>query len=200
MLTFVGICELTINQLYMKSFWNEEWKDIEMVDDGKFHRRKYAVSNYGRVVSYTDNIENSKLIKFGLVEGYHVLSLTSKVQFSRCVHKLVAHYFLPEPQSGYNYVIHFDFNKQNNSVKNLQWVTREQLFQHMNQNPKVQHARENHTPRSKGPKLTAEQVKRLKKAIHDPNKKRTNEQIAKRYGISQTQLYRIKAGKDWAHI
>ena len=184
----------------MKSFWNEQWKDIEMVDDGKPRRKKYAVSNYGRVVSYTDSIENGRLIKFGIIEGYHVLSLAGKIKISRCVHKLVAHYFLPEPKPDHNYVLHFDFDKQNNSVKNLQWATREQVFQHMCHNPKVQHARKNHTRRSKGPKLTADQVKRLKKAIHDPNRKRTLAQIAKRYGISQMQLYRIKAGKDWAHI
>jgi hypothetical protein len=184
----------------MRSFWNEQWKDIEMVDDGRPSRKKYSISNYGRVVSYADSIENGKLLKFGIIEGYHVLSLPGKVKVSRCVHKLVAHYFLSEPKPEQNYVIHYDFDKQNNSVKNLQWATREQSFQHMCHNPKVQHARENHTRRSKGPKLTADQVKRLKKAIADPDRKRTYAQIAKRYGISQMQLYRIKAGRDWAHV
>jgi len=184
----------------MKSFWNEQWKDIEMVDNEKPLKKKYAISNYGRVVSYTDVIENGKLLKFGIIEGYHVLSLTGKIKVSRCVHKLVAHYFLPEPKPEHNCVIHFDFDKQNNSAKNLQWATREQMYQHQSHNPKVLHARKYHTRRTKGPKLTGEQVKRLKKAINDPNRKRTYEQIAKRYGISQMQLYRIKAGKDWAHI
>ena len=184
----------------MKSYYNEEWKDIEMVDDGKPRRKKYAVSNYGRVASYTDSIEDGKLLKFGNIEGYHVLTLTCRIKASRCVHKLVASYFLPEPKPEQNCVIHFDFNKQNNSVKNLKWVTREEMFQHQNHNPKVLHARKNHPQRSKGQKLTIEQVQRLKKAIHDPDRKRTYQQIAKRYGISQMQLYRIKAGKDWAHV
>ena len=184
----------------MRSFYNEKWKDIEIVNDGKLRRKKYAVSNYGRVVSYTNNIEDGRLLKFGIIEGYQVLTLTCKIKASRCVHKLVAFYFLPEPQPEQTCVIHFDFNKQNNSVKNLKWVTREEMFQHQNFNPKVQHARQNHPQRSKGPKLTIEQVKRLKKAIHDPDRKRTLKQIAKRYGISQMQLYRVKAGKDWAHV
>jgi len=184
----------------MKIFFNELWKDIEMVDDGKPRKKKYAVSNYGRVVSYTEDIESGKLLKFGIIEGYHVLTLTCKIKYSRCVHKLVAHYFLPEPDTEQKYVIHFDFNKQNNSFKNLQWASREEVFQHQSHNPKVQHARKFHARRSKGPKLTAAQVKRLKKIIHDPNRKRTYAQIAKRYGISQMQLYRIKAGRDWAHI
>ena len=59
----------------MKSFWNEQWKEIEMVDEGKTRQKNYAISNYGRVVSYTESIETGKLLKSGLIEGYHVLSL-----------------------------------------------------------------------------------------------------------------------------
>jgi len=184
----------------MKSFWNEQWKEIEMVDEGKLRQRKYAISNYGRVVSYTENIETGKLLKYGLIEGYPVLSLGHKVKISRCVHKLVAHYFLPEPNPGQNYVIHYDFDKQNNSVKNLQWATNEQMQQHQNYNPRVQRARKNRPKRTKGQKLTDKQVKRLKNAINDPNRKRTYRQIAKRYGISEMQLYRIKSGENWGHV
>ncbi len=184
----------------MKSFWNEQWKDIEPADISKPLRRKYAISNYGRVVSYTNGIENGKMLKCGLIEGYPVLSLGHKIKFSRCVHKLVAHYFLPEPKPEQTYVIHFDFDKQNNSIKNLKWATREEMLQHQNQNPKVQHARKNHTPRTKGSKLTERQVKRLKALINDPDRKRTFKQIAKRYGISEMQLYRIKSGENWGHV
>ena len=186
----------------MKSFWNEQWKEIEIVDQGdaKSRRRKYAISNYGRVVSYTNDMESGKLLKCGLIQGYEVLSIGHKIKTSRCVHKLVAHYFLPEPKPDQTCVIHYDFDKLNNSMKNLQWATREEMFQHQDHNPRVQYARKNHPRRSKGPKLTVDQVKRLKKAIHNPDRKRTLKQIAQRYGISEMQLYRIKAGKDWAHV
>ena len=184
----------------MKSFWNEEWKDIETVYDGKPRQKKYAISNYGRVVSYIDSIENGKLLKFGIIEGYQVLTLTSKIKVSRCVHKLVAYYFLPKPEPGQNCVIHYDFDKLNNSVKNLQWANRAQMNEHQRHNPNVQQARKNQSQRTKGAKLTIKQVKRLKAAINDPNRKRTYKQIAKRYGISEVQLYRIKSGHDWAHV
>ena len=183
-----------------KSYWNEDWKDVEMIDDGKLRRKKYAISNYGRVVSYTDSIESGKLIKFGIIEGYHVLTLGGKIKLSRCVHKLVAHYFLPEPEPDQTCVIHYDFDKQNNIVKNLQWASRSQLREHQNHNPKVLHARKNQSRRKKGPKLNEKQVKRLKKTMSDPNRKRTYKQIAKRYGISEVLLHRIKSGKDWAHV
>ncbi len=184
----------------MKSFWNEQWKEIEILDEGKTLRKNYAISNYGRVISYTDDIETGKLLKCGRIEGYPVLSLGYKVKYSRCVHKLVAYYFLSEPQPGQEYVIHLDFDKENNSIKNLQWATHEEMLQHQNHNPKVQYARKNHPKRSRGPKLTDRQVKNLKKAINDPNRKRTYKQIAKRYGISEMQLYRVKSGENWAHV
>jgi len=184
----------------MKSFWNEEWKNIEIVAS-RPSRRKYAISNYGRVVSFIESIETGKLLKLGIIEGYSVLSLgDKKIKHSRCVHKLVAHYFLPEPETDQTFVIHYDFDKLNNSVKNLQWATRKQVLEHQNHNPKVQQARKNITRRQKGPKLTEKKVKRLKKAMNDPNRKRTYKQIAKSYGISETQLYRIKSGRDWAHV
>ena len=185
----------------MKSFWNENWKEIEIADtDAQFRRRNYAISNYGRVVSYTNDIEAGKLLKSGIIQGYQVLSIGHKIKISRCVHKLVAHYFLPEPKPDQIYVIHLDFDKSNNSVKNLQLATHEQMLQHQNHNPRVQHARKNHPRRNKGPKLTAEQVRRLKNAINDPDRKRTLKQIAKRYGISEMQLYRVKAGTNWGHV
>jgi len=184
----------------MKSFWNELWKELELVDEGKPRLRKYAISNYGRVVSYKESIETGKLLKCGLIEGYPVLSLGHKIKVSRCLHKLVAYYFLPEPNPGQEYVIHFDFDKLNNSVKNLQWTTTEQMLHHQNQNPRVQYARKNPPKRTKGQKLTSKQVLKLKIAITDPNRKRTYKQIAKRFGISEMQLYRIKSGENWGHV
>ena len=184
----------------MKSFWNEQWKEIELVNDSKPRVRKYAVSNYGRVVSYVESVETGKLLKCGIIEGYPVLSLGHRVKVSRCVHKLVAFYFLPAPQPEQSYVIHYDFNKQNNSVRNLQWATFEQMQHHQNQNPRVQMARKSSRKRKTGQKLTEKQVAKLKNVIHDPNRKRTFKQIANRYGISEMQLYRIKSGKNWGHV
>jgi hypothetical protein len=184
----------------MKSFWNEEWKEIETADTSRARRKKYAISSYGRVVSYTTSIETGKLLKFGFIEGYPVLSLSQKILHSRCVHKLVACYFLPEPTPEQQCVIHLDYDKTNNSVKNIRWATHQEMVQHQNLNPQVQQARKNHPPRRKGSKLTCEQVKRLKKILADPNRTRTHKQIAKRYGISEMQLYRIKSGENWNHV
>ena len=51
-----------------------------------------------------------------------------------------------------------------------------------------------------GNKLTSTQVIRIKKMINDPNRKTRLKIIAKQFGISEMQLYRIKSGENWGHI
>jgi hypothetical protein len=185
----------------VKTFWNEQWKEIEFIEEGKPRQKNYAISNYGRVISFTDDIETGKLLNCGITNGYKTLTVGShKAKFGRCIHKLVAHYFLSDPEPDQKYVIHYDFDKLNNSAKNLQWANNKQLTEHLEQNPTVINARKNPARRKKGPKLTETKVKRLKKVINAPERKRTYKQIAKRYGISEALLYRIKRGEDWAHI
>ena len=54
--------------------------------------------------------------------------------------------------------------------------------------------------RMRNSKLTVEQVKNLRKEIFDPNRTRTYREIARKYRISEMQLYRIKAGKNWTFL
>ena len=44
------------------------------------------------------------------------------------VHKLVAETFIAKPNPETNYVIHIDFNIQNNHISNLAWVTRQESY------------------------------------------------------------------------
>jgi predicted DNA binding protein len=52
----------------------------------------------------------------------------------------------------------------------------------------------------KGHKLTSTQVMLLKKKIFDPNRKTRLKFLAKQFGISEMQLYRIKSGENWSHV
>ena len=52
----------------------------------------------------------------------------------------------------------------------------------------------------KGNKLTSSVVKIIKKRILNPNRKTRMKIIAKQFGISEMQLYRIKSGENWGHI
>lgn len=48
--------------------------------------------------------------------------------------------------------------------------------------------------------LTQTQVMLLKKKLLDPNRKTRLKILAKRYGVSEMTLHRIKTGENWGHI
>ena len=191
------------------SFWDEEWKEIDLGGDKL--RNNYAVSNYGRIVSYRDELKTGRLLKGSLVDGYPVFrykqfykeangtTIKNKQMF---VHKLVAEYFGERVSDEQRFVIHHDYNKLNNHIDNLKWATKEEMEGHQQKNPNVLKAREKRkeTKLYKGHKLNATQVKRLKKKIFDPNRKTRLKILAKQFGISEMQLYRIKSGENWAHV
>lgn len=80
----------------------------------------YSVSNYGEV----RNNRTGKLMKPRKNEkGYLRIGLTKNGK-QKCmrVHRLVAQAFIPNPENKPE-VNHIDFNKENNCVNNLEWVT-----------------------------------------------------------------------------
>jgi len=52
-------------------------------------------------------------------------------------HRLVAEYFTEKPSPEHNVVIHKDFDKLNNHVSNVQWVTNDEAAAHHLNNPTV---------------------------------------------------------------
>ena len=77
----------------IKPIKNEKWKSIEF-NNGVF-RSNYAVSNQGRLASYTTNIQEGVILKGTLMGGYPTLKLKpggeNMTLFS---HRLVAEAFL----------------------------------------------------------------------------------------------------------
>ena len=185
----------------VKSFWNEEWKTIKF-EEGAL-QKNYDISNYGRVVSYKENREDGELIKGGKLRNYATLPVRpfgkSKTFY---IHKLVAQYFIENNRPDATFVIHIDHNKSNNYVENLKWCTKEEVFAHQKNNPIVIEARKKQKEHrsDEGHKLTSTEVIRLKKKIFDPKRKSRLKIIAKQFGISEMQLYRIKSGENWGHI
>lgn len=191
------------------SFWDEVWKAIDLGEDQL--RYNYAVSNYGRIVSYTEALKDGRLLKGSLVDGYPVFRYKqfyktdqgTKIKNKQIfVHKLVADYFGERTSEEQQFVIHLDYNKLNNHIDNLVWATKELMESHQQKNPNVLKAREKRKESKpyKGHKLNATQVKRLKKKIFDPNRKTRLKILAKQFGISEMQLYRIKSGENWSHV
>ena len=185
----------------VRFYWNESFKELDFGTGAL--RKRYAISNYGRVISYTDTIEKGMLIKGGTLRGYATLPLRpGGVSKTFYVHKLVAENFIEKTNEDQQYVIHIDYNKSNNYIENLKWANKAEMFAHQQKNPVVLSARTKQKGRKtqEGHKLTATQVMRLKKRIMDPNRKTRLKIIAKEFGISEMQLYRIKSGENWGHI
>ena len=180
----------------VKTFWNEKWEKFTF-EDSENMRNKYAVSNYGRVVSYRDEIKNGKLLKGGKVGGYPTINVKPNGKaFTFYIHRVVADMFVSNP-SNHPYVIHLDYKKHNNYFENLRWVSKEVMNAHNDKNPNVIKNRQN-LLLPKEYKLNEGKVKIIKKMLK--NKKTRIKMIAKQFGVSEMQIYRIKSGENWGHV
>ena len=117
------------------------------------------------------------------------------------IHRLVAAYFLPAPRPDQTIVAHLDYNKLNNSVTNLRWMNQEEHSLHQSKNPKViaekKWRKYKQKPRAKGMKLTSSQVIHIKLQLR---RKKPARQIARQFGISEMQVWRIKSGENWSSV
>lgn len=186
----------------IESYWNEEWREIPF-EKGAL-RKRYAVSNYGRIISYcSDDFSDASLVKGGTLKGYKTLPVRP---FGRSttlyVHKLVAQQFIEKMNEDQTFVIHLDYNKCNNFAENLRWANKKDMFGHQQGNPTVLEGRKRMKGRKpcEGAKLTDTQVMLLKKRISDPGRKTRLKIIARQFGISEIQLHRIKRGENWSHV
>lgn len=174
----------------------EQWKEI--LFDVKGLRSRYAVSNNGRVASFKESFETGTILSGTLNNGY--LSLKIKPggkDVQMMVHRLVANAFLKRKSKKQTFVIHLNFKKTQNGVKNLRWATKDEMENHQKKNPNVIKSRL--ARRNEGHKLNIVKVKEIKRKMKNPGNM-TMKSIAKKYRISEMQLYRIKRGENWGHV
>ncbi len=185
---------------------HEEFREVE-IDYPT--RNRYAVSNKGRLVYFQDTIENGTLMVGGNSSGYKTLryniknSKGKKVSKTLFVFRLVAELFIPKRSEEDLYVIHLDYSRDNDDVRNLRWATLKERYEHRDKNPKViaSPAKVRQTKlTSDGAKLTLTKVIHLKKILKDPNRKTRAKILAKQFGISEMQVSRIKRGENWGHV
>ena len=177
------------------SFSNEKWVRIEInVVENPPH---YEVSNFGRLRSFQNN-PDGKILKGSVIQGYRSLNirLPKGKSFNRYIHKLVAEYFLDRPSEDNKYVIHKDYDKHNNVVSNLSWVTKEAMIEHNRTNPNVLNRQR--PVKSKNYKLNESKVRMIKKLLKSDSTRL--KMIAKQFGITHTQLNRIRSGENWGHV
>ncbi len=131
----------------------EIWKDVPLFEG------LYKVSNTGKVISYK---KSNKGILIGVKpdkDGYHRIQLRkNNIIYMTSTHRLVAQLYIPNHVNK-PCVNHKDYNKSNNHVNNLEWVTDQENSQYSKNNLFFNSKRygESH-PRSK---FTNDQVKEM---------------------------------------
>ncbi|TWO34754.1 HNH endonuclease [Seonamhaeicola sediminis] len=183
----------------MTTFNKEEWKILKR--DYWKENEVYQVSNHGRVIRYKIN-PKGEFFKFSIVSGgYEAFTAIKKNKKSdlQYIHRVVAELFIENPEKK-RFVIHKDFDKSNNHYANLNWATQKELVKHNLKNPLVIASKERKKNNPPYSKLSEGKVKIIKRKIFDPNRKTRLRLIAKQFGISEMQLYRIKTGENWGHV
>tara|TARA_B110000902_G_scaffold171903_1_gene195650 strand:+ start:128 stop:679 length:552 start_codon:yes stop_codon:yes gene_type:complete len=180
----------------IRNLYNEQWKDIQF-DKIISLAEKFKISNYGRVIGFKEDAEFLK--KKSFINGYETISLKQEVNknsTNRYVHKIVAQHFLKKVNEQQVYVIHLDFDKNNNKVENLKWASKREKELHQFSNPTWDEIMKN---KKKGnAKLTEYKVKVIKRQLKNNRTRIT--MIAKRFGVSDMQIHRIKSGENWGDV
>lgn len=185
----------------IKKLAGEIWKPLNF--SGWRHlRNRYAVSSFGRIASYKENVlEDGKLLSGSLTTGYRTLNLHRPGNKGTLyIHRELAKLFLTKSSLQHKYVIHRNHNKLDNNIKNLRWATLEQMVSHQQGSPAKIAYKEKQANKTEGLKLTATDVKKIKKILNSKNRSITIRQLAKNYGVSEMTMYRIKSGENWGRI
>ena len=123
------------------------------------------------------------------------------IHYHCLIHRLVAHYFLPNPPADKTIVSHLDHNKLNNEVNNLKWMTVQENSAHQQLSPCVIAEKKsriyNGKESSRTTKMTITKVMLLKKLL---NEGKTVKQMVKQFKVSDMQIGRIKRGENWGQI
>ena len=180
----------------IRNLFNEEWKVIQF-DDKISEKEKFKISNYGRVINF--KIENKEYLKKETyTNGYVSISVRQKENgktTGRYIHKLVAQHFLEKENDDQIYVLHINYDKTDNNIKNLKWATKREKELHQFKNPVFIESIKN---KKTNYKLTEGKVKIIKRQLKNNRTRIT--MIAKRFGVSDMQIHRIKTGENWGHV
>lgn len=172
--------------IFVKNHFMEEiWKPI------KGFEKYYLISNLGNV----QTIKTGKLRKTQKNDdGYLcLLFCVNYIRYTKYIHRLIAEAFIENPLN-LPEVNHINGIKLDNSIKNLEWCTHQNNMVHAHKTELIKQARG--IKCLKSVKLTEEQVKE----IQNLKGKLSGLKIAKIYGVSDSQIYRILNNQSWKHL
>lgn len=180
-----------------KSLAGERWKKIETPRPTL--KMDYYVSNMGRLKSKS-KADGTEHILTPTPDAKDYMKSSIKLEggsYGLYVHMAVAQHWSKKPKkAGYNRYIHKDLNRLNNKASNIVWVTDEEWREYV----KARAKKYGYVPHRKGgkPKLTKKEVIQIKK--HLAAGRLAKSRIADKFGVSHTQVNRIEAGENWAHL
>jgi hypothetical protein len=124
------------------------------------------------------------------------------INYHSLFHRLVADYFLKKPATKQTIVAHLDHDRLNNRANNLKWMTPEENYEHQKNSPHViKEKKERRDSRrkenSRTTKLRVTKVMLMKKLI---NQGKPIKQLVKLFKVTDTQIFRIKRGENWADV
>jgi HNH endonuclease/NUMOD4 motif len=189
----------------IKFFYNEKWKEFSL---GYNSQKRYAISSYGRLMSFLDNMKDGEILKGSITGGYNsfryrIYADKKVINRNILLHRVVAEQFLPNDDEQKTFVIHLDFDKNNNRLENLRWATQEQVQVHNQKNPTVIQSISNMVEdirNGKRNKLNPSKVLFIRNKLDDPKRKTRMKILAKQFDVSEMQLYRIKRRENWGHL
>jgi len=169
----------------------EEWKDI------KGFEGFYQVSSYGNVKSLDRSIRTKKGtrryrgILLNPSIGNHGYKVVNIMGIAKCVHRLVAETFIYNPDTlRMSSVNHKDFDRHNNKVVNLEWISQKDNVLHQQKHGRICHG-EDHP----GTILNDWQVRVIRKTEGLYQK-----ELAEVFGVSRNVIRFIRTGKSWKHL
>ncbi len=179
----------------------EEWRRLNFKDLKP--DEIYEISNYGRLRHWSTKTNDYKIMKLSTVRGYRYFMWFKSNQgwdnkIKKIIHRLVAEEFCEHTDPKQIFVVHLDHDKGNNYYKNLKWVTREEMTSHNKSNPRVIESHRKRKGKITNSKLTEADVLELKKMVKSGDYKLYK--VAEHFGITHTQLNRIRNGLNWAHV
>lgn len=191
----------------MRFYPGEEVKEYLVHDSLKL---RYAVTSRGRLFSYKKEFDDGKVLNGSYIDGYKIFRYNiyvdgKKLYRHKFIYKMVAEAFHPKESDEQTNVLHLDYVRDHDDIRNLKWATREEMLAHARASPHVQAAQaafiaRNSAHTKDGAKLTATKVMRIKKILNDPDRKTRKKLIAKQFDISETHLKRIETGENWGYV
>ena len=106
----------------IKKINGEIWKPLRF-KGWQSMRNRYALSSHGRAASYKEVVlEDGKLLEGSLTSGYRTLNLhVNGNNGTIYLHREIAKLFKKKDSPKQKYVLHINYDKSDNSIKNLKW-------------------------------------------------------------------------------